>query len=200
MFQYCLRFPLPAPVPPPFNHSPLTTEQKNLLPVLPLDIRIGVDWRQTTGHATAVAAHIDEVPNKDQDEDSELQPRRVVRAVRRRGRFVTPPETISKHSRVETAATLDEMWVAVGEVAPLDLLQISAGSHSLQDRCKPCTLVGREVCKPQWNASDPCKSCVFCKGRSWSCKPPGSWLEKVDSSLQERAKTHKGNSTYVLSH
>jgi hypothetical protein len=37
--------------------------------------------------------------------------------------------------------------------------------------------VGREVCKPQWNAREPCKCCVFCTGKSWSCNPPDSWFE-----------------------
>ena len=120
LFQYPLRFPLPAPAPPPLSQSLLATEEKALLLVLPLDIRIRVDWRQATGHPTAVAAHIDEVPNEDQDGDSELGSRRVVRAVRRRVRFVIPSERRQTHRRVETAATPDDMWVAVGEVGPLD--------------------------------------------------------------------------------
>ena len=37
--------------------------------------------------------------------------------------------------------------------------------------------MGREACKPQWNASNPSKCCVFCTGKSWLCNPPDSWVE-----------------------
>jgi len=126
--------------------------------------------------AAAASAHIDGVPDEDQGGDKEPGPRNVVTP--RRTTRTTPYSFLSRLKRrriddgletAEGAPDADELWVAVGE-----------------DRCKPCILVGREVCKPQWNGSEPCKSCVFCKGQTWSCNPPDSWLKKVASVLHPK--------------
>jgi hypothetical protein len=118
--------PVPARVPLPLRCSWMTAEGNPLLPVLPLDIRIGDDGTRATGRPTAVTAHIDEVPNEDQGRNSELGSRRVVKAVRRgslgrRVRFMSQPELYHRHRHVgdgvEVAeAAPDEMWVAEGEV------------------------------------------------------------------------------------
>ncbi|KAI9457972.1 hypothetical protein BJY52DRAFT_1270679 [Lactarius psammicola] len=177
----------PQPQPPAPHHSGRMTKGKALLPLHPLDIKIGADQPRGTKRSAAVAGHIDEMPNEDQGGDSEPGPRKMVTLAGRRRttrvRFQSPLESPpSQRHRVgddlETAETSpDGLWVAMGE-----------------DRCKPCKLVGREVCKPQWNASKICKPCVFCTGQSWSCNPPDSWLEKAATELrlkQARPKTHE---------
>ncbi|KAF8269046.1 hypothetical protein EI94DRAFT_1726121 [Lactarius quietus] len=153
---------LPSPTlqPRAQRRSPPTTKGKALLPVLPLDIVIGVNQPRGTKRSATVAAHIDG-PNEDQGEDSEPGPRKAIISVRRcqgrRVRFQSPPESRPKQRlRVGNGpeAASNEMWVAVGE-----------------DMCKPCKLVGREVCKPRWKASEACKSWVFCTGQALVVQP-----------------------------
>ncbi|KAF8269052.1 hypothetical protein EI94DRAFT_1829157 [Lactarius quietus] len=126
---------------------------------------ISDDQPRGTKRSTTVAADLEE-PN----EDGESESRKSVTPVRRRVRFLSPPESRPKQRRrvdddlEATEAAQDEMWVAVGD-----------------DRCTRCKLMRREVCKPQRNGSGSCKSCVFCTGKIWQCNPPDSWLEKVAS-------------------
>ncbi|KAF8266734.1 hypothetical protein EI94DRAFT_1732383 [Lactarius quietus] len=126
---------------------------------------ISADQPRGTKRSTTVAADIEE-PNEDGDSES----RKSVTPVRRRVRFLSPPESRPKQRRrvdddlEATEAAPDEMWVAVGD-----------------DRCTRCKLMRREVCKPQRNGSGSCKSCVFCTGKTWQCNPPDSWLEMVAS-------------------
>ncbi|KAH8981008.1 hypothetical protein EDB92DRAFT_217492 [Lactarius akahatsu] len=173
---------MPPPF-PPLRHSERTSEGKALLPVVPLDIKIGADQSRGTKRSAAISAQSsDEAPKKDL---SEPGPRKMV--TRRVARFAFLRRE-KQHRRVDdfletVEVAQEELWVAVGE-----------------DRCKPCKLVGREVCKPQWDASAPlvpCKSCVFCTGESWSCNPPDSFLVNAGVPLTKQAqqKTHQGVST-----
>jgi len=144
-----------------------------------------IDHRRGTKRSATVAAQTDE-PNEDkgegEDSGSKLRSRKAVTPAGRRVRFQFLPVSHPKRRRVsdglEAVQTApDDIWVAVGE-----------------DRCKPCRMVGREICKPQWSAGESCKSCVFCADKSWSCTPPDSWLEKVASILhpkQAPAETHE---------
>ncbi|KAH9071462.1 hypothetical protein EDB83DRAFT_250092 [Lactarius deliciosus] len=165
-----------APHPPPLRRSARMTKEKALLPLYPLDIKVGDDQPRVANRS---AVHINEASNNDQGEVDEPPPRRVVMPAGRsttRAKFLSPRESrLEKRRRVDdslknTEATQVVGWVAVGE-----------------DRCNPCKLVGRETCIPEQNAS---KSCIFCKGQSWSCNPPVSWLEMVSHPKQARSKPH----------
>lgn len=172
-------FPSPTSQPSAPRRSPRTTKGKTV-PMLPPDTKIGPNQPRGTKRSAAIAAHVDEA-NEEQSVESEPGPRKVDTSVRRCVRFQSPESRPKQRRRVgndlkTTEAAPDELWVAEGE-----------------ERCKPCKLVGREVCKPQWSARGSCKSCIFCTGQSWRCNPPGSWLEKVATlhPKQRRAKTHK---------
>ena len=108
----------PSPVSPfiQHRHSPWATPGKILLPLLPLDIKIGAS--QPRGKRPA--AHIDEAPDEDQSGNTELGPRR---SVRRRVRFQspTPKRRVGDDPEVTDAAPY-ELWVAVGEVGPINNL------------------------------------------------------------------------------
>ncbi|KAH9021071.1 hypothetical protein EDB84DRAFT_1513382 [Lactarius hengduanensis] len=179
---------MPPPPFPPLRHSERTSEGKALLLVVPLDIKIGADQSRGTKRSAAISAQSsDEAPKRDL---SEPGPRKMV--TRRVARFAFLRRE-KQHRQVddflETAEIAqEELWVAVGE-----------------DRCKPCKLVGREVCKPQWDASAPlvpCKSCVFCTGKIWSCNPPGSFLVNAGVPLTKlaRQKTHQGGTPAFVPH
>ena len=114
------RFKLPAPQPPApcRSDSERTTKGKALLPLHPLDIKIGVDQSRGTKRSAAVVAHVDEAPDEDQGGDSKTGPRKVVTPVGRRTtrvRFQSPPESLPKQRRrvgddLETAeAAPDEL-------------------------------------------------------------------------------------------
>ncbi|KAH8993897.1 hypothetical protein EDB86DRAFT_3244053 [Lactarius hatsudake] len=173
---------MPPPPSPPLRHSEGTSTGKVLLPVVPLDIKIGVDQPQDTKRSersAVISAHSsDDAPKKDLGGHGEPGPRKMV--TRRVARFAF----LHREKQHRTAEVVqEELWVAVGE-----------------DRCKPCKLVGREVCKPQWDASAPlvpCKSCVFCTGKSWSCNPSDSFLANAGVPLTKQAqqKAHQGVST-----
>ncbi|KAH9021070.1 hypothetical protein EDB84DRAFT_1513377 [Lactarius hengduanensis] len=161
--------PPPSPLPPP-RRSERTTMGN--LPVLPLDIEIGVDQPRGTKRSAAIAAHrrhLTRIWVGTVATPIERPRYKFLRRIQRR-RVDDDPKT------AEAAAT-DDLWVAVGE-----------------ERCRPCKLVGWKVCKPQWDESSkpPCTSCVFCTGKNWSCNPPDSWLEKVGTKLQAPPKTHHG--------
>ncbi len=64
------------------------TKGKALLPVLPLDIKMGVDQPRGTKRSAAVAGHTNEAPNEDQSGDSEPGPRKVDTPVRSRTAFL----------------------------------------------------------------------------------------------------------------
>ncbi len=92
--------PLPTrhSIPQLMNACCLAKSLKALLPLHPLDIKIGVNQPHGTKRS-AVVANIDEVPNKDQSGDSETGPRKVVTLVGRRTtrvRFQSPPESLPK--------------------------------------------------------------------------------------------------------
>ncbi|KAH8993895.1 hypothetical protein EDB86DRAFT_1317151 [Lactarius hatsudake] len=168
--------PPPRPHPPPLRRSARMTKEKALLPLYPLDIKVGDDQPRVTNRS---AVHINEASNNDQGGVDEPPPRKVVMPAGRsttRAKFLSPRESrLEKRRRVDdsvenTEATQVAGWVAVGE-----------------DRCNPCKLVGRETCIPEQNAS---KSCIFCTGQSWSCNPPDSWLEMVPHPKQARPKPH----------
>ncbi len=116
------------PQPPALHRLGQTTKGKALLPLHPLDIKIGIDQPRGTKRSAAVATHIDEVPDEVRGGESEPGPRRMVTPVgrtTRRVRFQSPLESPpNKRHRVgddlETAeAALDEPWVAVEEAGPL---------------------------------------------------------------------------------
>ncbi|KAH8993898.1 hypothetical protein EDB86DRAFT_2928333 [Lactarius hatsudake] len=176
-------------MPPPPLPLPRRSERtsKGNLPVLPLDIEIGVDQPRGTKRSAAIAAHSDhsdKAPNEDLGGDGEPGPRKVATPIERPRRpryysFLKRRRVDDDPKTAEVAAT-DDLWVAEGG-----------------ERCDPCKLVGREVCKPQWDETSkpPFTSCVFCTGKSWSCNPPDSWLEKTGTKLRPKQappKTHQG--------
>ncbi|KAH9169511.1 hypothetical protein EDB89DRAFT_1984499 [Lactarius sanguifluus] len=173
----------PPPLPPPRRSGRAT---KGNFPVLPLDIDIGVDQPRGTKRSATIAAHRDKAPNEDLGGDGVPGPRKVATPIERPRLPRYPFLYRNQRRRVDDgpktaeAAATDDLWVAVGE-----------------ERCDPCKLVGREVCKPQWDESSkpPCTSCVFCTGKSWSCNPPDSWLEKAGTRLRPKQappKIHQG--------
>ncbi|KAH8981009.1 hypothetical protein EDB92DRAFT_1953514 [Lactarius akahatsu] len=156
------------------------------LPVLLLDIEIGVDQPRGTKRSATIAAHSDKAPNEDLGGDGEPGPRKVATPIERaclpRYSFLCRSQRrrVDDDPKTAEAAATDDLWVAVGE-----------------EGCDLCKLVGREVCKPQWDESSkpPCTSCVFCMGKSQSCNPPDSWLEKAGTKLHPKPalpKTHQG--------
>ncbi|KAI9447570.1 hypothetical protein H4582DRAFT_1894718 [Lactarius indigo] len=166
--------PPPASNPPSLRRSARVTKGKALLPLHPLDIKIGDNQPRGTNRS---AERFDEASNDNKVGGSEPPPQKVVTPAgggTTRATFKSPRETrLERRRRVDdslnnTEAAQDAGWVAVGE-----------------DRCNPCMLVGREVCIPERNAS---KSCLFCTGQSWSCNPPDSWLEKLPRPKQARPK------------
>ncbi|KAH9030932.1 hypothetical protein EDB85DRAFT_1961685 [Lactarius pseudohatsudake] len=168
--------PPPPAHPPPLRRSARMTKGKALLPLHPLDIKIGDDQPRGTNRS---AVHINEASNNGQGRVGVPPPRKVVTPAggsTTRATFQSPRESrLEKRRRVDdslknTEATQVAGWVAVGE-----------------DRCNPCKLVGRETCIPERDAG---MSCIFCTGQSWSCNPPDSWLEKVPHLKQARPKPH----------
>ncbi|KAH8980273.1 hypothetical protein EDB92DRAFT_1954102 [Lactarius akahatsu] len=162
------------------------SDQPGNLPVLPLDIEIGVDQPRGTRRSAAIAAHSDKAPNEDLGGDGEPGPRKAATPIERaclpRYSFLYRKQRrrVDDDPKTAEAAATDDLWEAVGE-----------------ERCDPCKLVGREVYKPQWDESSkpPCTSCVFCTGKSRSCNSPDSWLEKVGTKLRPKPappKTHQG--------
>ncbi|KAH9030937.1 hypothetical protein EDB85DRAFT_1961714, partial [Lactarius pseudohatsudake] len=173
----------PPPLPPP-RRSERTTKGN-----LPLDIEIGVDQPRGTKRSATIAAHSDKAPDEDLGGDGEPGPRKAATSIERPRLGPRLPlysflyrnqrRRVDDDPKTAEAVAIDDLWVAVGE-----------------ERCDPCKLVGREVCKPQWDESSKplCTSCVFCTGKNWSCNPPDSWLEKVGTKLrptQAPPKTHQ---------
>ncbi|KAH9030933.1 hypothetical protein EDB85DRAFT_1398342 [Lactarius pseudohatsudake] len=107
---------MPPPPFPPLRHSERTSDGKALLPVVPLDIKIGADQSRGTKRSAAISAQSsDEAPKKDL---SEPGPRKMV--TRRVARFAFLRRE-KQHRQVddflETAEIAqEELWVAVGEV------------------------------------------------------------------------------------
>ena len=114
--------PSPATHLPALRRSPRETKGNPLLPLHPLDIRVGASQPRGTKRSAAIAAHIDE---PDRDQDSESVPRKAAVSSRRRVRFQSPLESRpTKRRQVindleTTEAATDDMWVAVGEVGLL---------------------------------------------------------------------------------
>ncbi|KAH9071465.1 hypothetical protein EDB83DRAFT_2364062 [Lactarius deliciosus] len=157
------------------------------LTVLPLDIEIGIDQPRGTKRSAAIAAHSDHSDKAPNEDLGEPGPQKVATPIER-PRLPRYPflyriqrRRIDDDPKTAEAAATDVLWVAVRE-----------------ERCDPCKLVGREVCKPQWDESSkpPCTSCVFCTGKSWSCNPSDSWLEKAGTKLRPKQappKTHQAS-------
>ncbi|KAH9018354.1 hypothetical protein EDB83DRAFT_2436367 [Lactarius deliciosus] len=111
-----------APHPPPLRRSARMTKEKALLPLYPLDIKVGDDQPRVANRS---AVHINEASNNDQGEVDEPPPRRVVMPAGRsttRAKFLSPLESrLEKRRRVDdslknTEATQVVGWVAVGEI------------------------------------------------------------------------------------
>ena len=116
--------PSPTTQQPALRREPRESRAKTLLPVYPLNIKVGANQPRGTKRSAAIAAHIDE-PDRDNSEDSWLGLRKVVTSARRRVRFPSPLESRpTKRRQVvndleTTKVATNESWVAVGDVSPL---------------------------------------------------------------------------------
>ena len=171
-------------------------------PVIRASLRASVSARTNADHprGNKRSATVADEPSEDQGEGNEPT-QKSVSPVGRRVRFQSPALSRPKQrQRVDDDLDIaepapDKMWVAKGEVGPFNNFSFSRSLTLLQDRCKPCKLVERDICKPQRSAKGSYEYCVFCTGESSSCNPPDSWLEKAGSLLDLSTETGKGTSS-----